>query len=101
MSIENTTDPMEQLLSDEIGTPETKRPRFRHAITTGASRVRAAAPPRVRQASGAVRRNPAPAAGVLALVGGTIAALIVGRRMARARAAARARGRWVPARFRR
>jgi hypothetical protein len=85
---------------DETPTPETTRPRLRHALTAGASRVRRVAPPRVRQASGAVRRNPMPTAGILTLIGGGIAVLILRRKAARARAA-QARTRWVPARFQR
>jgi hypothetical protein len=84
----------------ETRTPETPRPRVRQAIASGASRVRQAAPARVRQASGAVRRNPAPAAGMLALAGGVLAVLLVRRRAAQARTAKSTR-RWVPARFQR
>ncbi|WP_249998770.1 hypothetical protein [Actinoplanes sp. M2I2] len=79
--------------------PEKPRPRFRQAITTGAARVREAAPARARQAGGAVRQRKAPTAGILALAGGVIAALVLRRRAAQAKAAPARR--WVPARFQR
>jgi hypothetical protein len=113
MSIEKTGSRTDDLLSgpdlsrpgpDPSGPvptdPATTRPRLRRALTAGASRVRQSAPHRLRQAGGAVRQNPAPSAGVLALVGGVIAVLLVRRRAARSRAA-QARNRWVPARFQR
>ncbi|SNY37241.1 hypothetical protein [Paractinoplanes atraurantiacus] len=67
-------------------TPETPRQRLRETIASGASKAPAA-----------VRRNKVPAAGALAAVGGVIAVLLVRRRAARAKA----RSRWVPARFQR
>ncbi|GAA0471021.1 hypothetical protein Ade02nite_34320 [Paractinoplanes deccanensis] len=75
--------------ADTSITPETTRPRLRQVLT--------AAPAKVRQAGGAVRRKPAPTAGALALAGGVIAVLLLRRRAARAKATRR----WVPARFQR
>ncbi|MEV4347017.1 hypothetical protein AB0J83_21385 [Actinoplanes sp. NPDC049596] len=100
MSIDKTGSGTDELLApeDEATTPETPRPRLRHAVTTRAAQLRETAPAKVRQAGGAVRRKPVPAAGALAAVGAVIAVVLVRRRAAQAKAA---RSRWVPARFQR
>ncbi|MGX6600733.1 hypothetical protein ACWKSP_01150 [Micromonosporaceae bacterium Da 78-11] len=90
-SVEST-----QPLTDDGGTGP--RARARQAVTatrSAASRVRAVAPERARQAGVVVRGNPAPVAtGALAVVGATVLLVLRRRRAAQARAA---RSSWRPA----
>ncbi|WP_127502111.1 hypothetical protein [Actinoplanes solisilvae] len=95
MSIETTGSSTDFTAPNPADTP---RPRFSEALRASATKVREVAPAQARRAGGAVRRNPKPATGVLAVAGGVIAALLLRRRAAKAKAA---RNRWVPARFRR
>ncbi|GGQ47908.1 hypothetical protein [Couchioplanes azureus] len=61
---------------------------------SGASRVRASAPQRARQAQQAVRSRPAPATATALTVAGAVAAVLIRRR--RAAKARAARNRWLP-----
>jgi len=107
MSVEKTSSSADELLSvpefpgpDPADSPDTTRSSLRRTITASGSRLREAAPRRARRAGDVVRHNPVTSAGVLALAGGMIAALVARRRVRRARAA-QARKWWLPARFQR